>query len=179
MFQPNGVVPLAAGLGNSGPLFSEGDFESTDKPIWAVAVNYEKNDFFRTTTGIDLRDDVWEFDGLFKFKGFSATGAYFMREREPEAAANGAPGVKFDSDGFYAQAGYLSARSGSGKSSGATARSIRRASPRDNDQTETRGGLNYYYNRHALKVQADYGRLKNKANGQKNDEFRIQTQFLF
>ena len=42
-----------------------------------------------------------------------------------------------------------------------------------------RGGLNYYYNRHALKIQADYGRLKNKANGQENDEFRLQTQFLF
>ena len=42
-----------------------------------------------------------------------------------------------------------------------------------------RGGLNYYYMRHALKVQADYGRLKNKANGVENDEFRLQTQFLF
>jgi phosphate-selective porin OprO/OprP len=179
LFQPNGVVPLAAGLGNSGPLFSEADFESTDKPIWSVAVNYEKNDFFRTTTGTDLRDDVWEFDGLFKFKGFSATGAYFLREREPEPAATGAPGAKFDSNGYFAQAGYLIgakrqwevvARYGSFDPTSLTG---------GNDQTETRGGLNYYYNRHALKVQADFGRLKNKANGQTNDEIRIQTQFLF
>jgi phosphate-selective porin OprO/OprP len=179
MIQPNGVVPLAAGLGNSGPLFSEADFESTDKPIYAVAVNFEKNDFFRTTTGTDLRDDVWEFDGIFKFKGFSAGGSYFMREREPEAAANGTPGVKFDSDGWYAQAGYLIgakrqwevvARYGTFDPTSLTG---------DNDQTETRAGLNYYYNRHALKVQADYGRLKNKANDQETDEFRIQTQFLF
>ena len=179
MIQPNGVVPLAAGLGNSGPLFSEGDFESTDKPIYAFAVNYEKNDFFRTTTGVDLRDDVWEFDGQFKFKGFSAFGSYFMREREPESGANDTPGVKFDSDGWYAQAGYLLgakrqwevvARYGTFDPTSLTG---------DNDQTETRGGLNYYYNRHALKVQADFGRLKNKANGQTNDEFRLQTQFLF
>ena len=48
-----------------------------------------------------------------------------------------------------------------------------------NDQTEVRGGLNYYYTRHALKVQADFGQTENKANGQKNGEFRLQTQFLF
>jgi len=179
MFQPNGVVPLAAGLGNSGPLFSEADFESTDKPIWAVAVSFEKNDFFRTTTGTDLRDTVWGFDGQFKFKGFSAKGEYYLREREPEAAANGTPGAKFDSDGYFAQAGYLIgakrqwevvARYGSFDPTSATG---------GNDQTEVRGGLNYYYMRHALKVQADYGRLKNKANGVENDEFRLQTQFLF
>ena len=129
IFQPNGVVPLAAGLGNSGPLFSEADFESTDKPIWAVALNYEKNDFFRTTTAADLRDDVWALDGIFKFKGFSATGAYFMREREPEAAASGAPGAKFDSDGWYAQAGYLiGAKRHVGSRRAATARSIPRGS---------------------------------------------------
>ena len=179
MFQPNGVVPLAAGLGNSGPLFSEGDFESTDKPIWAVAVNYEKNNFFRTTTATDLRDDVWEFDGIFKFKGFSATGAYFMREREPEAAANGTPGVKFDSDGFYAQAGYLIGAKRQWEVVGRYGSFDPTSITGDNDQTEVRGGLNYYYMRHALKVQADYGRLKNKANGQENDEFRLQTQFLF
>ena len=178
LFQPNGVVPLAAGLGNSGPLFSEADFESTDKPIWAVALNYEKNDFFRTTTGTDLRDEIYGADAIFKFKGFSATGAYFWREREPEATAT-APGRKFDSDGFYAQAGYLVgpkrmwevvARYGSTDPTSLT---------EGNDQTEVRGGINYYYSRHALKVQADFGRLKNKANGVENDEFRIQTQFLF
>jgi phosphate-selective porin OprO/OprP len=178
MVQPNGVVPLAAGLGNSGPLFSEGDFESNDKPIWAVAVNFEKNDFFRTTTGTDLRDDVWEFDGIFKFKGFSANGAYFLREREPEPPATG-PAQKFDSNGYFAQAGYLIgakrqwevvARYGSFDPTSLTG---------GNDQSEWRGGLNYYYVKHALKVQADYGRLKNKANDVENDEFRIQAQFLF
>ena len=179
MFQPNGVVPLAAGLGNSGALFSEADFETTDKPIWSVAVNYEKNDFFRTTTATDLRDDVWEFDGLFKFKGFSATGAYFMREREPEPAASSAPGAKFDSNGFFAQAGYLIGAKRQWEVVGRYGSFDPTSLTGGNDQTETRGGLNYYYNRHALKVQADFGRLKNKANGQKNDEFRVQTQFLF
>ena len=179
VFQPNGVVPLAAGLGNSGPLFSEADFESTDKPIWAIALNYEKNDFFRTTTGTDLRDDVYGADAIFKFKGFSATGAYFWREREPEPSATGAPGARFDSNGFYAQAGYLVGAKRQWEVVGRYGSTDPTSLTGGNDQTEMRGGLNYYYTRHALKVQADYGRLKNKANGVENDEFRIQTQFLF
>jgi phosphate-selective porin OprO/OprP len=186
MFQPNGVVPLAAGLGNSGPLFSEGDFESTDRPIWAVAVNYEKNDFFRATTGIDLRDAVWEFDGVFKFRGFSATGAYFRRERESEPAPGGTnqapgttPGAKFDSNGFYAQAGYLIGARRMWEVVGRYGSFDPTSLAGGNDQTEVRGGLNYYYVKHALKVQADYGRLKNKSTGVENGEFRLQTQFLF
>lgn len=179
MFQPNGVVPLAAGLGNSGPLFSEADFESTDKPIWAVALNYEKNDFFRTTSGTDLRDEVVAVDGIFKFKGFSATGAYFWREREPEPAAGGAPGATFDSNGFYAQAGYLIGAKRTWEVVARYGATDPTSLTPGNDQTEVRGGLNYYYVKHALKVQADFGRLKNKANGVANDELRIQTQFLF
>jgi phosphate-selective porin OprO/OprP len=178
LFQPNGVVPLAAGSGNSGPLFSEADFESTDKPIWAIGLNYEKNDFFRTTTATDLRDDVFGADAIFKFKGFCATGAYFWREREPEPA-NGAPGTKFDSNGFYAQAGYLIGAKRRWELVGRYGSFDPTSLTGGNDQTEVRGGLNYYYVKHALKVQADFGRLKNKANGVENDELRIQTQFLF
>jgi phosphate-selective porin OprO/OprP len=179
MWQPNGLHPLATGLGNSGPLFSESDFESTDKPTFALAANFEKNDFHRTTTAVDLADTVWSLDALFKFKRFSATGEYFLREREPESPATGGPGVKFDSNGWYAQAGYLFdaarqwevvARYGSFDPTDLTG---------GNDQTEWRAGLNYYYSRHSLKVQADYGRLKNKATSVDNGEFRLQTQFIF
>ncbi|HET8644675.1 MAG TPA: porin [Vicinamibacteria bacterium] len=179
MLQPNGQVPLGQGLGNSGPLFSEGDFESTDKPIWAVAVNYERNDFHRTTSNIDLRDDVWGFDGLFKFKGVFLTAEYYLREREPEPPASGGTAASFDSDGWFVQGGYafgarrqweLAGRYGSFDPTSLTA---------GNDQREWRVGGSYYYQRHALKVQADYGQLENKGNGQKNGEFRVQTQFLF
>ena len=179
MFQPNGVVPLANGMGNSGPLFSESDFESTDKPIWAVAVNFEKNDFHRTTTGTDLRDTVWGFDGIFKFKGFSATGGYFLREREPEAAADGTPGAEFDSNGYFAQAGYLIGSKRRWEVVGRYGAFDPTSRTGGNDQTEWRGGLNYYHVKHALKVQADYGRLKNKGSGAESGEFRLQTQFLF
>jgi phosphate-selective porin OprO/OprP len=178
MIQPNGLVPLASGLGNSGPLFSEGDFESTDRPIWALAVNYEKNDFHRTTTNTDLADEVWGFDGVFKFKGVFLASEYYIRERKPEAPATGVA-RDFDADGWFVQGGYaigarrqweLAARYGSFDPTSLTD---------DNDQTEWRVGASYYYNKHALKVQADYGELENEGNGQKNGEFRVQTQFLF
>jgi phosphate-selective porin OprO/OprP len=179
MIQPNGVAPLGTGLGNSGPLFSESDFESTDRPLWALAANYERNNFHRTTTGIDLKDQVWEFDGMFKFKGLFLTADVFLREREPEPPATGGAAVKFDSNGWYLQGGYLigprrqwelAARYGTFDPTSLTD---------GNDMKEWRVGASYYYQRHALKVQADYGQIENKANGQKNGEFRLQTQFLF
>jgi phosphate-selective porin OprO and OprP len=177
VFQPNGLIPL--GTGNSGALHSESDFESTDKPIFYVAAGFESNDFHRTTTAVDLKDKVFSVDTVFKFKGFFATGEFYKRERTPEPATAGAAVVKFDSDGWFAQGGYLldskrkwevAFRYGSFDPS-----SLRSG----DDQTEIRGGINYYYQRHALKVQADYGRLENKATNVKNDEFRIQTQFIF
>jgi phosphate-selective porin OprO/OprP len=178
MFQPSGVLPLGTGLGNSGPLFSEADFESTDKPIWAVAANFEHNDFHRTTTAVDLKDDVWAFDYTFKFKGFSSVGEVHLREREPEPAP-GAPAAKFDSNGWFIQAGYLIGKARQWEVAGRYG-TFDPTSLRGGDlQREVRGGVNYYYNRHALKVQADFGQLENRATGVKNREFRVQTQFLF
>jgi hypothetical protein len=179
MIQPNGVVPLASGLGNSGPLFSESDFESTDRPIWAVAANFESNDFHGVTTGIDLKDRIFGFDGLFKYKGLFLTAEFYVREREPEPPASGGAAVKFDSDGWFVQGGYLFGAKRQWELAGRYGSLDPSALVNTNDLTEWRIGASYYYQRHALKVQADYGRLENKANGQKNDEFRVQTQFLF
>jgi hypothetical protein len=46
---------------------------------------------------------------------------------------------------------------------------------------ELRGGVNYFYNKHAYKVQLDFGRIEtaSAAGGTKNNELRIQTQFIF
>jgi phosphate-selective porin OprO/OprP len=159
----------------SGAYYSEGDFESTDKPLIAVAANFEKNDFHRTTTGTDLKDTVWGFDGTFKFKGVFATAEYYIRERTPEAAS------AFNSDGWFAELAYnigkkrdwaIAGRIGSFDPSDAVA---------DNDRDEWRIGLSYFYSRHTLKVQADFGELKAAAptGDIKNQEFRLQTQFIF
>ena len=47
--------------------------------------------------------------------------------------------------------------------------------------TEIRGALNYFYARHALKVQLDFGQVKTETSSgdRKNNELRIQTQFIF
>lgn len=176
MIQPNGAVPLGS---VSGPLFSESDFESTDKPIWAIAANYEHNDFFRTTTNVDLKDDIWGFDYVFKYKRFSSVGELFLREREPEPAEPGAAVEKFDSNGWFLQAGYQIGKARQWEVVGRYGTFDPSSLVSGNDQREVRGGVNYYHKKHAFKVQADFGRLENRGTGVKNNEFRLQTQFLF
>ncbi len=84
MWQPNGNQVLAQRAWVSGALYSEADFESTTVPLYAFGLNYEHNDFHRTTTGNDLKSDAVGIDGVFKYKGIFATGEYFYRERTPE-----------------------------------------------------------------------------------------------
>jgi phosphate-selective porin len=162
-------------LGGRNVGYSESDFESADKPLFALAANYEHNDFHRATTGNDLQDDVFGFDYSFKFKRFSSVAEYYVRERSPET------GAEFNSDGYFVQAGFflnkgrnweIAARYGSFDPSDLVS---------GNDMREVRGGLNWFYanTRHNFKVQADFGQLENKATGVQNQELRIQTQFIF
>ena len=175
MFQPTGRQALAQRAWVSGPFYSEGDFESADFPLFAIAANFEKNDFHRTTTGNDLKDTIFGFDLIYKYKRFFATGEYYIRERTPET------GAKFNSNGFFGQATYMltsrrmweiGARYG-------------QFDPSDllplNKRTELRGALSYYYGRHNLKVQVDFGQLKTEAaaGAVKSKEFRLQSQIVF
>jgi hypothetical protein len=49
-----------------------------------------------------------------------------------------------------------------------------------NDQNEWRVGASYYYRRHGLKIQADFGELEvGGTTTTNNQEFRLQTQFIF
>ena len=52
----------------------------------------------------------------------------------------------------------------------------------DNAQNEIGGALSYYYNRHNLKVQADWRQIEDESRepgDTNNQEFRLQTQFIF
>lgn len=177
MWQPNGAVNLNQRSWVTGALYSEGDFESTDKPLFAVAANFEKNNFHRTSTGNDLKDTIYGFDAVLKFKRFFATGEYYIRERTPET------GVKFNSDGWFGQATYLI----NPRRTWEVAFRMGQYDPTDlvdgNLRKEIRGGISYYHLRHSLKVQADYGQLEDEAannrQGTKNKEFRLQTQIVF
>jgi phosphate-selective porin len=178
MWQPNGNQVLAQRAWVSGALYSEADFESTTVPLYAFGLNYEHNDFHGTTTGIDLKADVVGVDGIFKFKGFFATGEYFWRQRTPET------GSKFNSDGYYLQAGMMLNRRRTWE--GALRYGDREVSDiiANTDITELRGGISYYYRRHALKFQGDIGRLATGLGATNNDkrkdtELRLQTQFIF
>jgi len=177
MWQPNGNQVLAQRAWVSGALYSEADFESTTVPLYAVAVNYERNDFHGTTTGNDTRSDIVGLDGIFKYKGVSATGEYYVRRRTPET------GARFHADGGFAQVGVMldpyrtweaAVRYGQREVSDAIA----------NDAIkEIRVGLSYYYRRHTLKFQVDGGRVETQqgASGgsRKQHELRMQTQFIF
>jgi len=177
MWQPNGSQNLASRGWVSNPIYSEGDFESTTVPIYAVAFNYEHNDFTATTTGNDLKSEVFSVDGIFKFKGFTGTGAYYWRERDPET------GARYDADGWYAQAGQmLNARRTWEAAFRYAQREVNSAIAND-DITEWRGAVSYYYRRHSLKLQADYGEVEVELGPGRGSnatkELRVQTQFIF
>lgn len=177
MWQPTGKVKLNQRAWISGAMYSETDFDSTDFPIFAVAANVEKNDFHGTTTGNDLKDTIYGFDAMFKYKRFFATAEYFIRERTPET------GASYNSDGYFGQASFLLDK---GKKWELAAR-IGQYDPTDavddNLRKEVRGALSYYYAKHALKVQADFGQLENEAansgKGTKSKELRVQAQIIF
>lgn len=122
-----------------------------------------------------IRRAKFKIDGWF----YKTWLLYEFQANWPEAAAPGASVTKFDSNGYFVQAGYLL---DAGRKWEVVGR-YGSFDPTDlrggDDQTEIWGGINYYYNRHALKVQADFGRLENKATNVKNNEFRLQTQFIF
>lgn len=178
MWQPNGNQVLVQRAWVSGALYSEADFESTTVPLYAVALNYEHNNFHGTTTGVDLKSDVVGLDGIFKFKGVCATGAYNWRERTPET------GAKFRADGWYFQTGVMLNRRRTWE--GAIRYGDREVNNRlaNDDITELRGGISYYYRRHTLKFQMDVGRLETGLGATNNNkskltEVRLQTQFIF
>ncbi len=175
-FQPNGAVPLGT---YSGAHQSESDFETRalGKPIFVVSAAFEQNDlsFAATDLKTNIKSTLYTVDTMFKYRGLSATGAYTWGEREPQEVD-----AKFDTSGWFAQAGFflkpetweIAARYGEQDPSDLVG---------PDKIKEIRGGLNYFYARHALKVQLDFGQIKTETSSgdRTNNELRIQTQFIF
>ena len=178
MWQPNGSQALAQRAWVSGALYSESDFESTTVPIYAFAVVYEHNDFHRATTGNDLKSEVVGIDGIYKYKGLFATGEYYYRQRTPET------GDTFNADGGFVQVGMMLNRYRTWEAAFRFAsRDVNNRLGND-DINEIRGGISYYYRRHALKFQADVGQLETglgatAGGSRKLTELRMQAQFIF
>ncbi len=164
-FQPNGD-----------PKYSEADFDSKDKLLWAVGAFYNQNDLRFATANNDLDLELWGVDAVVKKSGVFLTGTYYSRDSRPET------GTGFDDEGWFAQGGYLF-----GKQHWEAAFRYGQFDPTNlvgNDkQKEIGGALSYYYNKHNLKVQADFRSIENEAGnsgaGTTNNEFRLQTQFIF
>lgn len=169
--------------------YSDGDFESTEKPLFAIAFQTERNDNSGASSSSSsaarvsacpcgasgaFRSDVYGVDAVFKYRGFAASGAYYARRVEPLASGSSS----FDSNGFHAEAGYLfgsrrfqiAARFASWDPTNAVA---------DNAREERGVVLNWFYNRHFAKVQADVREILDRAKGTKDRELRIQTQLAF
>ena len=157
--------------------YSEGDFEATDRPLFAISGQYESNErptaAAGTTPAVNTDKEIVGADAVFKFKGFSLYGEWFDASNDRDAGLS-----DFDDSGFVAQAGYfvvpqkleLAARWAE----------IDPNNDRDEDEQEERGvALGYFFNKHAHKLQADYRQVENIATDVTNDEFRLQYQLVF
>jgi len=152
--------------------YSESDFESKDKPLLAVAAEFEDNDLRGSTNVNDYRNTILGGDVVFKYKGVSLYGEYFSRKRTPEI------GLDFHSDGYQVQAGYFLKRD-------TWELAFRYAwwDPSDqssnDDQTEIGGALNYYLLKHRFKIGGDFRRTEDKVQDRQDKELRLQAQFVF
>jgi len=167
--------------------YSEADFESKNRPLVAVAAQFERADFrglggsstpsrlesCPCGSGDAFTRQVLGGDVVFKYRGLGVTGSLYRREITPAAQ----PG--FRSDGFSIEAGYLL---GSARRVQVAARyaSWDPTNQVQNDQRSERGlALNWFYNRHFAKVQADFRELKDRFTQSTDRELRIQTQLSF
>ncbi|MCL4821811.1 MAG: hypothetical protein KJ067_21985 [Vicinamibacteria bacterium] len=156
--------------------YSESDFESTERPLFAIAGQVEHNDQRRAGSSLsdisEYQTVIWGCDVVFKYRGFSAFAEYFARERTPQR------GASFRSDGFHAQAGYFLVRD-------RFEAALRYATwdPTDardgDDQSEKGLALVYYFRKHGLKLGGDFRRLEDDFDGTETDELRLQLQVMF
>lgn len=156
--------------------YSESDFESADRPLFAIAGNYESNErpvaAAGSTPAHGNEREIVGADAVFKYKGLFLYGELFDATNTRSAGLS-----DFDEDGFIAQAGYLFNRKVEVALRWAE---IDPNKDRDSDEQEERGvAFGYFFNKHAHKLQADYRQIENVATDATNDEFRLQYQLVF
>jgi phosphate-selective porin OprO/OprP len=157
--------------------YSEGDFESTDKPLLAIAGQYEINErptaAAGTTPAFNTEKEIIGADVVFKYKGLFLYGEWFDAANDRNAGLS-----DFDDSGWVTQAGYFIV-----PSKAELALRFAQIDPnndRDDDEQEERGvAFGYFFNKHAHKLQADYRQVENVATDVTNDELRLQYQIVF
>lgn len=153
--------------------YGESDFESTGRPLVAVAVNAELNDRRGASAENDLRRRLVGIDVAAKHRGASLVVELFHGRFEPEA------GPTFTARGLLLQGGWfivptrveVAARYGAVLPE-TTGFGFRR-------EREAAVGGSYYLSAHRLKLQADVRRLHDVARGRTSYELRTQVQAAF
>jgi len=151
--------------------YSETDFDSKEEPLFAIAAQYESNDKFGATSGVDTDREIVGADVAFKYKGLFAFAEYF------DATVDRETGAGFDQEGLHAQVGYRFAKSYDVALRYA-AWDPSKSIP-DNDRIETGIAFGYFWNKHNNKLQADFRQVEDDATGRTDKEIRLQYQFIF
>lgn len=159
-FDPNGEYRL-----------SESAVDNPDKVNWTFGVAYMLN---AADAAGDLTDSSIEgFVGL-KYRRLYVLADYYARTEEEAATPD------TDADGYVAQIGWFFVP---GKLEVALRHSQFDPNTNidDNSRNESRVGFGYYFSKHDLKFQADYGTVENEASATDKDTdfFRAQLQIVF
>ena len=167
--------------------YSETAFEGWEKPLFAIAAQFENNDLSGATNLTDFNTTVFGGDAVYKYKGFSLFAEYFNRKRKPEArsgtsSANSGQATQssgsFNSNGYNLEAGYFLK-----KDKAQVALRFAGYDPSDkvpsNNRRETGGVFNYFILKHTLKVVMDFRGIRDDLSKETNKELRVQAQFIF
>ncbi len=152
--------------------YSESDFDSTDKPLFALAAGYESNDKHGATTGNDNNRSIVAGDAVFKYKGLFAFAEYFAADNDPET------GASFKSNGLTTQVGYFIVPK-KFEVAGRYAVVDPTDLAKNDKRIETGIVLGFFPNKHNNKIQADFRQIENEAKKTKDKEFRLQYQIIF
>jgi hypothetical protein len=140
---------------------------------------YNNNDtIMQPATGARTGTDVetWGAGVVLKaVRSLFLYGQYYSGESENPA------GVETDREGWLIQGGWL--LTPKWEIAGRWTQIDPNTDRDDDDQTEWRGGVSWYMNKHNWKIQADYGETKNAAaaatTNRKLKELRVQAQLIF
>ncbi len=149
-----------------------------DNDVMDVALNLDQ---FTTPTaftaayGNDLTSLLWTANANATWQGATFAAEYYNLKASPDL------GDDWDADGYYLQAAYqvipktveVAARYSAIKCDDQNASS-------NFDKDETQFGINYYFDKHNLKLQADYTMIEDHWNLDKDDQVaRLQLQFVY
>jgi len=178
--------------------YVEADLERRASPRLAVGVGVAYNqNTRRARSTFETSYDRARFDYLhgeadlsFKWRGLSVVGAAMLRRASPASqqftTAGGAPTIEYSRNyfGWFAQAGYLFnrhfelvARYGDLRPTVIDQASV---DPSQRRRHELGGGLNWYFQGHALKLQSDYFYYYGESLSDRGEhQARLQMQLYF